>query len=66
MNEKMQSMSLNVVWELVELLENYKAIGCKWVFKTKMDSNDNIERFKARLVEKDFTQKEGVDFKEMF
>ena len=66
MNEEMQSMSVNGVWELVELPENYKAIGCKWVFKTKKDSNGNIERFKVRLVTKDFMQNEVVDFKETF
>ena len=51
-------MSVNGVWELVEFLENYKEIGCKWVFKTNKDSDGNIERFKAKLVVKGFIQKE--------
>jgi len=59
----MQSMLVNSVLEHVELPEKYKAIGCKWFFKTKKDLDGNIERFKARLVPKGFTQKEGVDFK---
>ena len=37
MNEEMQSMPINDVLELVEFPENYKAIGCKCVFKTKKD-----------------------------
>ena len=57
MNEEMKSMLVNGVWELVELPENFKAISCKWVFKTNKDLNGNIERFKARLVTKGFTQK---------
>ncbi|RZB53436.1 Callose synthase 5, partial [Glycine soja] len=64
MNEKMQSMSINGIWELVELHENFKAIGCKCVFKIKEFLNGSIERFKPRLVAKDFMQKKSVDFKE--
>ena len=53
----MQSMLVNSVLEHVELPEKYKAIGCKWFFKTKKDLDGNIERFKARLVTKGFTQR---------
>jgi len=36
------------------------------VFKTKTDSLDNIERYKARLIAKGFTQKEEIDYIETF
>jgi Reverse transcriptase (RNA-dependent DNA polymerase) len=43
-----------------------KSIGCKWIFKTKKDSEGNVERYKARLVAKGFTQKESIDFTKTF
>jgi len=40
--EEMSSIASNEVWDLVELLDGVKAIGYKWVFKTKNDSLGNI------------------------
>ena len=59
-------MKINEVQYLVDLPSGVKIIGCKWVFKTKKDSSRNIERYKARLVVKEFTQKEGIDYTKTF
>ena len=53
-------MSSNDVWDLVDIPNGVKPVGCKWVYKTKRDSKENVERFKARLVVKGFTQKKGL------
>ena len=58
MKYEMNFMTSNGIWNLVELPDGAKAIGCKWVFKTKKDSLGNNEKYKARLVVKGFTQNE--------
>jgi hypothetical protein len=58
MKDEMKSMSANKVWDLEILPKGAKIVGCKWVYKIKYDSQENIERFKAQLVAKGFTQRE--------
>ena len=44
----------NHTWELVDLPHGAKSIGCKLIFKRKLKQNGSIEKYKARLVAKDF------------
>ena len=55
-------MKDNDVWDLVELPKGKKPIGYKWVFKTKRNSKGNVERYKALLVTKGFTQRDDIDY----
>jgi hypothetical protein len=59
---EMDSIMCNGTWEVVEHPFGCKPIICKWVFKKKLRSNGTIERYKARLIAKGYTQKEGEDF----
>lgn len=59
-------MSDNDVSDHVSLLNGAKPICCKWIFKTKKDLKDNMERYKACLVTNWFMQKVDIDYKETF
>ena len=66
MENEIGSLHDNNVWELVELPEDQKAVGSKWVFKVKTNADGSIERCKARLVAQGFSQQEGLDYDETF
>jgi len=46
----------------VDVLDGVKSISCKWIFKRKLEPDGTIEKYKARLVAKRFSQKESIDF----
>jgi hypothetical protein len=66
MDEEMASLDKNEAWDLVELLTGRKTIGSKWVFKKKLNAEGKVEKYKARLVTKGYSQVEGIDFCEIF
>ena len=66
MEEEMNSMKSNHVWDLVDLSLGRKTIGNKWVLNIKREVNETIDRYKARLLAKGYTQQERIDYKETF
>lgn len=50
---------------MVDLPPGKRAIGCKWVYRTKFNSDGSLDKFKARLVAMRYRQKFGIDYWEM-
>ncbi|KAL4320319.1 hypothetical protein GQ457_18G003820 [Hibiscus cannabinus] len=66
MREEIEALERNHTWDLVSLPPGKQTIGCKWVYKTKLKSDGSLERYKARLVAKCYTQQPGVDYLDTF
>lgn len=66
MANEMKSLAENDTWEIVNLPPGRKALKTMWVFKTKLDSDGNIQTHKARLVAKGCAQISGLDYTEKF
>ncbi|KAL3358637.1 hypothetical protein AABB24_015640 [Solanum stoloniferum] len=66
MKDKIQALDSNNTWEITDLPPGKEHIGCKWIYKVKYKSTGEIERFKARVVAKGYSQQEGLDYNESF
>jgi transposase InsO family protein len=66
MEEEMSMIQKNKTWELVDKPEDSHIIGVKWVFRTKLNADCSINKYKARLVVKGYAQIFGVDYSDTF
>ena len=68
MDEEMQALikKKNSTWDVVQLKQGLKSVGCIWVFTSKYSSDRTIERYKAILVAKGYTQTYRIYYKETF
>ena len=66
MKEGMDASQRNKTWDLVELPMDGKVVDCKWVYKLKKGFDDIVQNYKEKLVAKGYSQKEGIDFHEIF
>lgn len=64
-NEELEAHNFNNTWSYVEK-QNQRTITSKWVFNIKRKQNGEVDRYKARLCARGFTQVEGIDYTEIF
>ena len=48
------------------MFNGIKPVGYKWFYKRKRGIDGNVETFEVSLMAKRYTQKEGIDYKEIF
>jgi hypothetical protein len=65
-NTEVFNLEANRTWELTELPPGKKVVNSGWVFKVKRLADGSIERYRACLVAKGFSQRPGYDYSEVF
>lgn len=66
MKEKFDALQANNTWDVVSCPPEIKPIECKWVYKVKLNPDDSLDCYKARLVALGNHQEYGVDYDETF
>jgi hypothetical protein len=66
MTEEYQSILKNDVWDIVPRPEEKSVVTSKWIYKIKNATDGSIEKYKARFVDRGFSQVEGIDYDETF
>jgi hypothetical protein len=66
MDEEMTTLRKNQTWEITSLPPGKHPVSCHWVYTMKYHLDSSVERLKARLIAKGYTQTYGVDYCETF
>jgi hypothetical protein len=66
MSDEFLALSQTQTWTLVSRPPSTNIVGSKWVFKTKNRPDGSVEKCKARLVARGFTQQQGIDYGDTF
>jgi hypothetical protein len=66
MIEEYESILKDNVWEVVRRPQGKSVVTSKWIYKIKHAIDGSVEKFKARFVARGFSQKERIDYDEIF
>ena len=66
MIDELAALHHNKTWVLVPRPRGVNVVGSKWIFKTKHRPDGSVDKYKARLVARGFTQQLGIDYDDMF
>ncbi|KAA3452947.1 Retrovirus-related Pol polyprotein from transposon TNT 1-94 [Gossypium australe] len=66
MIDEIMMIEKNQAWELTAKPANKRTIGVKWIYRAKHNADESLNKLKARLVVKGFSQRYGLDYMETF
>ncbi|RDX98200.1 hypothetical protein CR513_18909, partial [Mucuna pruriens] len=66
MKEEMKALEKNLTWEIVDRPKDKRVVGYRLIYIVKCKSDGALERYKAKLVAKGYTQTYGIDYEETF
>jgi hypothetical protein len=66
MSDEFVALRQNSTWNLVPRPPGVNLVSCKWIFKTKHCPDGSIDKHKARLVARRFSQQHGIDYGDTF
>ena len=66
MEKEMSTLERTMTWTSVPRPKGRNVVGSKWVFRIKRKSDGSVEKYKARLVARGFTQVYGEDYYDTF
>ncbi|RDX84010.1 Copia protein, partial [Mucuna pruriens] len=62
----MKALEKNSTWKIVDRPKDKRVVGFRWIYTIKCKFDGTLERYKARLVGKGYTQTYGIDYEETF
>ena len=66
MDQEKKTLTFGETWELILALTDIVVVGCRWIFTLKYRPDGSMDRYKARLVAKCYTQTYGIDYFKTF
>lgn len=64
--EEIRNLIRNNTWDLVNRPKNRDVVTCRTILRNKIKPDGSLERRKARVVARGFSQRKGIDYSETF